>query len=176
MNVLKRNLSATSSTSKSVPARLSTYPWKSAVSRLIPLSRPTSLLRPHNGKSSMHIWLPMKRSNVLKLRSKWKIGKIRSLCSRLSPLLKILFTLHLWNVLSKSWREWLFRMLMKRSSTITDIIPNRLMTPLLAPLTALSSLSGVSPLSAAERSTLPPFAGILSMMTYSLLVMVLMIS
>lgn len=176
MNVRKRNRFATSSTSKSVPARPSTYPWNNAVSRLILLSRPTSLLRLHNGKSSTHIWLPTKRSNVLKSRSKWKIRKIRSQFNKLSPQLKILFTLHLWNVLLKLWREWLFRMLMKRSSTITDIIPNRLMTHLLVLLTALSSHSGVSQLSAAGRSTLPPFAGTLSMTTYSLSVMVLMIS
>ena len=176
MNVHKRNLSATSSTSRSVPARLSTCPWKSAVSKLILPSRLTSLLRPLSGKSSMHICLPMKRCNVLKLRSKWKIGKTRSLFNRLSLLLKILFTPHLWSVLSKLWREWLFRMLMKRSSTITDIILNRLMTPLQAPLTALSFPSGVSQLNAAERSTLPLSAGILSMTTYSQSVMVLMIS
>lgn len=176
MNAPKRNQFETSSTSKSAPARPSICPWRSAVSRLIPLFKLTSLLKPLNGKSSMPIWQLMKRSREQKSRNKWKTERTRSLCNRLSPLLKTLSIPPQWSVLSKLWREWLSRMLMKRSSTITDTTPSKLMTLLPDPLTAQSFLCGVSQPNAAERSTSPPSAGTLNTMIYSLSAMVHTIS
>jgi hypothetical protein len=126
--VLRRSLWEISSTIRNAQAKLSTFPWKSAVSRLTRPFRQTSPLRLLNGRSSMLIWLHTKRSRELNLRSSKRIKRIRDQFNRLLQLSKILFTLPQWSVPSRLWNVWSFKTLTMRSSMITDTIQNLLKT------------------------------------------------
>jgi hypothetical protein len=173
--VLKRNHCVTNSTIRKDHVKLSIYPWRKEVSRQILLFKQISLLRPLNGRSLMHIWMHMKKCKDLSLKNKWKIKKTRDQFNKLFKMLRILFTLLLWRELSKLWKEWSCKTLMKKSLTITNTTLTR-QKKHLTPMLDLYCHFGDSPLKEVERSMLPQYAGTQDMATCLLLDTVHMIS
>lgn len=105
----------------------------------------------------------MKLRGVIKCRNwknKWRERlRTRNLSSNNNSMLKIHFTAPQWRELSRSWREWSCRTLMKRSLKTTSTTKIPLKTQSLT-ITVQSFHFGVSPPRKAEGSMLLPSAGI----------------
>ena len=175
MIVLKRNHCVTNLTTRKDHVKLLIFPWKKEVSRQIPLFKLISLLRPLNGRFLMHIWMHMKKCKDLTLKNKWKIKKIRDQFNKLFKMLRILFIPPLWRELLRLWKEWSYKMQMKKSLMITNTTPTKQKRHL-TPMLDLCSHFGDFPLKEVERSMLLQYAGTQDMVTCSLLDTVLMIS
>lgn len=102
-------------------------------------------------------WRVLKK-NKLNNR-KIKVTRNKSLTNSHPQSKKILFTVPQWRDASKSWNEWLFKMLIMPNSTITDITRTRLKTKKNITMDQ-SFQSGDSPQTKEEERTLPLFAGI----------------
>lgn len=165
----------TSSISKKDLPKPSIYRLDIKVWRLILQFVLTSHLKLPSGWSLIPICNNMRTCKDLNLKSKWRIKRTRSLFKSNNSMLKIHCTPLQWREHSRSWRGWLFKMLMKRSLKTTNTT-KMLLRIEIAPTLDPSFLFGVSQMKKHAKSMLHQFNGIQNIKIFSRSVMVLMIS